>query len=398
VPGAEADDLIERGTAAFVRTNLALFAAGFATFALLYYVQALMPVFSTEFGVSPAAASLSLSLSTGLMAVSMLIASSLSEVWGRKPVMMLSLLLSSLLTVAAAALPSWPALLAGRAAMGITLAGLPAVAMAYVSEEMHPKSMGFAMGLYIGGSGLGGMSGRLLTGVLTDLFGWRAAVMALGIAGLVSAALVWRGLPASRHFVPRELRPRALLSSLQLHLRDPALRLLFVEGFLLMGSFVTIYNYAGYRLLAPPFSLSQTGVGLIFTIYLFGIFSSTGMGTLAGRLGRRRVLTIALAVMLAGTLITLSGRLWLLIGGIAVMTIGFFGGHSIASSWVGARASQAKAQASSLYLFSYYVGSSIVGSLGGVFWSALGWPGIVGLTGTLVALALAVTLLLARAV
>lgn len=398
MPGAEADDLIERGTAAFVRTNLALFAAGFATFALLYYVQALMPVFSTEFGVSPAAASLSLSLSTGLMAVSMLIASSLSEVWGRKPVMMLSLLLSSLLTVAAAALPSWPALLAGRAAMGITLAGLPAVAMAYVSEEMHPKSMGFAMGLYIGGSGLGGMSGRLLTGVLTDLFGWRAAVMALGIAGLVSAALVWRGLPASRHFVPRELRPRALLSSLQLHLRDPALRLLFVEGFLLMGSFVTIYNYAGYRLLAPPFSLSQTGVGLIFTIYLFGIFSSTGMGTLAGRLGRRRVLTIALAVMLAGTLITLSGRLWLLIGGIAVMTIGFFGGHSIASSWVGARASQAKAQASSLYLFSYYVGSSIVGSLGGVFWSALGWPGIVGLTGTLVALALAVTLLLARAV
>src|ERR1700752_1340389 len=99
---ASEQGLIERGTAAFAHTLLALFACGFATFALLYYVQPLMPVFSAEFGVSPTVASLSLSLATGVLSVSMLIASSLSDVGGRKPMMMLSLFLSALLTLSAA--------------------------------------------------------------------------------------------------------------------------------------------------------------------------------------------------------------------------------------------------------------------------------------------------------
>ena len=82
---------IERGTPEFLRTNLALFSAGFSTFALLYCVQPLLPVFSREFGVSAAESSLSLSLTTALLAASVLISGSLSEVWGRKPVMVVSL-------------------------------------------------------------------------------------------------------------------------------------------------------------------------------------------------------------------------------------------------------------------------------------------------------------------
>lgn len=388
---------IEHGTPAFLHTNLALFAAGFATFALLYCVQPLMPVFSGDFGVGPAEASLALSLTTGLLSVSMLVASTISEVWGRKPVMVASLLVSAVLTVVCAVLAHWPTLLLARALTGVTLSGLPAVAMAYVGEEMHPRSIGLAMGLYIGGSGLGGMAGRLLTGIITDVWDWRAAILTVGSLGILSGIILWRSLPPSRNFVPREPRLHPLLQAFGAHLRDGVLPLLFLEGFLLMGSFVTVYNYVGYRLLAAPFLLSQTSVGLIFTVYLLGIVSSAWAGNLATRLGRSRVLPATLMLMLAGTALTASNRLWLIILGIAVLTIGFFGSHSVASSWVGVRARHAKAQASSLYLFAYYLGSSVVGSLGGVFWSRAGWSGVTSMTGTLLLLALAISFWLCRA-
>jgi len=383
---------IEHGTAAFWQTNFALFAAGFATFALLYCVQPLMPLFSADFGVSAAGASLALSLTTGLLAVSMLVAGGLSEAWGRKPIMVASLLLSAVLTVICAAAPHWSTLLVMRALMGVALSGLPAVAMAYVGEEMHPRSLSQAMGLYVGGTGLGGMAGRLLTGVITDAWGWRSAVFVIGVLGIVSAAVLWRFLPQSRHFVRRELRLAPLTRAFGTHLRDGVMALLFVEGFLLMGSFVTVYNYVGYRLIAAPFSLSQTKIGLIFAVYLFGIVSSALAGSLSGKLGRKVVLPATFMLMLAGTAMTLSNQLWLIVFGVAVLTMGFFGTHSVASAWVGARAQVSKAQASSLYLFAYYMGSSVVGSLGGVFWNLRGWHGVVAMACALLLIGLVIAL------
>ncbi|WP_186034719.1 MFS transporter, partial [Burkholderia gladioli] len=177
--------------------------------------------------------SLALSLTTGLLAVTMLVAGGLSEAWGRKPIMVASLLLSAVLTVICAMVPHWPTLLVMRALLGIALSGLPAVAMAYVGEEMHPRSLGHAMGLYVGGTGLGGMAGRLLTGVITDVWGWRSAVLVFGVLGVLSAAILWRCLPPSRHFVKRELRVVPLVRAFGTHLRDGILPLLFVEAFLL---------------------------------------------------------------------------------------------------------------------------------------------------------------------
>ena len=62
--------------------------------------------------------------------------------------------------------------------------------------------------------------------------------------------------------------------------------------------------------------------------------------------------------------------------GIGLVTIGFFASHSVASSWVGLRAREGKAQASALYLFFYYMGASTAGTIGGFFWTAYAWPGV----------------------
>lgn len=387
---------IRHGTPAFRHTNLALFAAGLATFGLLYCVQPLMPEFSRDYGLNEANAALSLSLTTGVLAFAMLFAGGLSDAWGRKPVMVVSLLSSAVLVLASAVMPDWSSLLVVRTLLGLTLSGLPAVAMTYLGEEMHADSIGLGMGLYISGSALGGMGGRLVAGVLADFFGWRTGVAVVGVIGLLCALAFWRALPPSRHFVRQPWNARALTARFAGMFRDRGLPWLFVEGFLLLGAFVTVYNYLGYRLLAPPYNLSQAVVGLIFGIYLIGTFSSAWMGHLAGRLGRRTVLWTALALMQAGVLLTLATSLWLIALGIVAITFGFFGGHSIVSSWVGRRASAAKAQASSMYLFCYYMGSSVAGTSGGLFYAAHGWNGVAAFTGALTLAGLAIALGLIR--
>ncbi|KRE96781.1 hypothetical protein ASG87_15775 [Frateuria sp. Soil773] len=387
---------IRHGTAAFRRTNLALFAAGFATFGLLYCVQPLMPEFSRHYGIGEASSALSLSLTTGVLAFAMLFAGGLSDAWGRKSVMVASLLSSALLVLLSAWMPNWPSLLAVRTLLGLSLSGLPAVSMTYLSEEVHPDSIGLGMGLYISGSAVGGMGGRLITGVLADFFNWRVGVEVVGAIGLLAGLAFWRALPPSRHFVRQPLRWRSQLGRFASVLRDPGLPWLFAEGFLLLGAFVTVYNYLGYRLLAPPYSLSQATVGLIFGIYLIGTFSSAWMGHLAGKLGRRKVLWTAFALMLAGVALTMARPLALVMLGIVAVTFGFFGGHSIVSSWVGRRAGAAKAQGAAMYLFAYYMGSSLAGAGGGLFYAAHGWSGVGVFVGALVLAGLLISVRLYR--
>jgi YNFM family putative membrane transporter len=382
---------VRQGTAAFRRTNLALFAAGFSTFALMYCLQPLMPLFADEFHITAADSSLSISLTTGFLGVSMLLAGGLSEAWGRKPMMVLSLFVSAALTVASGLTPGWTGFLVFRALEGITFSGLPSVAMAYLSEEMDAGAIGLAMGLYIGGTAIGGMSGRLIVGVLTDAVSWRFAIGAIGVLGLIAAAVFWRSLPQSSHFERHPLVVSKLFRLMLEHFGDYGLRWLYFEGFLLMGTFVTLYNYIGFRLTAPPYRLSQSQIGLIFTVYLVGAVGSAWVGNLAGRIGRRKVLWVTITLMLSGLAITLATPLFIIIAGIALFTFGFFGSHSVVSTWVGTRARHSKAQASSLYLLFYYLGSSIVGSTGGLFWHEHQWNGVAGFTGALLIIAVLIS-------
>jgi YNFM family putative membrane transporter len=381
---------IERGTPQFIRVTLALFSAGLATFALLYCVQPILPVLSQDFGISPAESSLSLSVSTGLLALGLMFTGPLSDAIGRKPVMVVALLLAAICTLICAFMTSWQGILLMRALIGLSLSGVAAVGMTYLSEEIHPSFVAFSMGLYISGNSIGGMSGRLVTGVLTDFFSWRVSLAVIGLFALAAACMFWRILPASTHFRASSLRPRTLLINFRLHWHDKGLPLLFAEGFLLMGSFVTMFNYIGYRLLSDPYHLSQAIVGLLSVVYLTGSYSSPKAGAMTSRFGRGPVLLASTLIMLIGILITALAPVAVIFLGMMLFTAGFFAAHSVASSWIGRRARRAKGQASSLYLFCYYVGSSVAGTLGGVFWHSFGWNGVVAFISVMLLLALLV--------
>jgi YNFM family putative membrane transporter len=377
---------------AYRRTNRALFFGGFSCFALLYCVQPLMPLLALDFVLTPAQSSLSLSLATGALAVSLLFSSVLSDRLGRKTMMVVALVVAAVMTVLAAFAQSYAQLLAARTLLGFALGGMPAVAMAYLGEEIEPASLGVSMGLYISGNAFGGMVGRMAASILSDFLSWRVALGVMGIAGLLAAWEFWRSLPASRNFRPSSGGLAATVHGLRNHFGDAGLPWLFALSFLLMGCFVSAYNFIGFRLLGAPFGLRQSVVGGISLLYLLGIFSSVWAGRRADRLGRRHVLWTVMGTMLAGLLLTLAHNLALIVAGMAVFTFGFFASHSIASSWVGRRARTQQALASALYLSSYYLGSSLVGWLCGVLWQHGGWGGVVALLGVFLGAALAITL------
>lgn len=383
---------IRRGTPQFLRANIAFFLAAFSVFASLYSVQPLLPMFAQYWVRDAGTASLALSATTATMAVALIPASMLADRLGRRRLIVFALLTTAALGMLLPFTQVWWQLITLRTLMGISLAGVPAVAMVYLSEEMDPDALGFSMGLYIGGTALGGMAGRVISGVLSDWLGWRLGTGILAGLIVLAAIAVAVLLPQPRAFVRDPISLRELLRRCRATFRDAALPWLFASAFLLMGGFVTLYNYAGFRLALPPFLLSHSAIAAIFLVYLLGSASSTWAGGLSQRLGRRKVFWALVAVMGLGMAITAIPSTPLIILGLAIATIGFFAAHGIASAWVTRRAQTGRAQASAIYLVFYYLGASVLGTLGGYAWTAWGWAGVLSVCGGAAALALLVAL------
>jgi YNFM family putative membrane transporter len=390
----------ERGTPAYRRLGAAMWCAGLATFVLVYCVQALLPTLAAEFGVSASAASLALSATTGTLALAIVPLSAVAESWGRTRVMTVALAASAVLGVLAPLAPTFGTLVAVRALQGVALAALPALAMAHVTREVAPRWLGGAVGLLIAGNTVGGLSGRLVAGVVADIAGWRVALAVIGGLSLLCTVAFRLLLPPALAPAPARVRLGELHGPLRAQLSDPGLRCLFGIAFLLMGAFVTVYNYLGFRLLAPPFELPAALVGLVFLGYLAGTWASTGAGRLGDRWGRRRVLWAAVVLAITGAWVTLPDQLPAVLAGLLVVTVGFFAAHSVASSWVGRRASLlpagSPAVAASLYLFAYYLGSSIGGAAGGLAYDAGGWLAVVIYVTALLGAGLVLALMLRR--
>jgi YNFM family putative membrane transporter len=376
------------GDAAYRRVVVALFAAGVTTFALLYSPQAVLPELAADFGMPASATTLSISVTTLAMAVALLVVGPVTERVGRTPIIRASVVVTSLVGIAHSLAPNWPTLLVLRGLQGISLAGMAAVAMAYLREEVAPEAHARATGLYVGGTAIGGMLGRLVVGGVADLAGWRWALAAMGgdRAGVrhrrVADAAAVAGVRARR--VVAGAQTRAMVRRL---LTDRALLALYGVAAVAMGSFIAVFNTVGFRLRDAPYYLSVAAASLVYLSYAPGSLTSAYAGRIADRVGRRPVLPIAFGAFLVGLLMTGATPLWLLMTGMVVFSGAFFAVHSLASGWVVARAQAGGGgigQASAFYLVAYYAGSSIFGGLAGPVWAGGGWTAVLAFTGALV--------------
>lgn len=384
------------GSRGYRRANLALFAAGVATFALVYATQALLPAISTDLGVSPGRASLTVSATTTGLAVAVLPLSALSERWGRTRVMTASVFTAAVLALLVPFAPDLTSLVVLRAVQGMALAGLPATALAYLAEELHPRAITAAVGLHVAGNSVGGMSSRIITGTVCEGYGWRAAVAVVGVLSLLCAVAFRLLIPPAARFQPAPVHPRAVWDTVRGHLANPLLTRLYAIGLLLMTVFGGVYTVLGYRLLAEPFGLPESVAGLVFLVYLVGTASSAAAGRLAGRLGRRGALYTGILTAAAGLLLSVTDHLAAVLLGLVLITAGFFTAHTVASSSVSRAVVRGRAQATALYLTAYYVGNGIGGTLGASTYHAAGWSGTVAMGLTALTGAAGITLYATR--
>jgi MFS transporter, YNFM family, putative membrane transport protein len=374
---------IQKGTPQYWKAISALFLGTLASYGVIYSTQPLIPVFSREFDLSPAVSSLAMSLTSGGMALSMLLIACLADMLDRKRTMVVSISGAAILMVPVVFSSDFTMILICRAAQGVLIAGFPAIAIAYINEEFEPQIRSLVTGIYISGTSIGGLCSRLLVSVLTDLFSWKIALTCIGFLGLFISIWFCFAIRKSINFSRQKQLPRNITNDLFQNLRNPIIIRLYWIAFLVMGCFMTVYNYIGYPLMASPYNLSQTAIGGLFTLYLIGTFSSTFMGAMCTRFGNARILSLSIFIMLCGGLLTLMTSLIVKVTGLAIFTFGFFGSHSAACSWVGKCCPGDKARAAALYLLFYYIGASVIGTTGGVFLSHYSWSGVILMVGSI---------------
>lgn len=365
------------GSREYRRLLVGLFFGGVATFAQLYATQALLPQIAADTGVLPATAALSVSASTLGLAAAVIPWSLVADRIGRVPAMAIGIIAATVLGAVAPFADDILSLLGLRLLEGIALGAVPAVALAYLSEEVDVRHVAAAAGSYIAGTTVGGLSGRLVSGPVGEIAGWRWGVASVIVLCAVASAIFLSLVPRARGFVPFRPRSRGgptVLARLAVNLRSPAQLTLYAQGFLLMGAFVAVYNYLGFHLSAPPFALAPGVVTLLFLAYLAGTVSSPRAGAIAVRRGRFPVLLGAIGITAAGAALMAVPLIGVVMLGLVVFTAGFFAAHAVASGWTPVAAEpQARAQASSLYYLGYYGGSSLFGWMLGLVFASGGW-------------------------
>jgi len=363
----------ERGSVRFRRIKNSIFLSGLSVFAQLYLFQPVLPLLCKEFGVTPAQSSWAVSASTMGMAMGLFIFSFKADAVPRKHLMGFAMLGSAVLTLLSVFIHNFHLLIAVNFLKGAILSGVTAVALAYLSEEVASASIGLAISLYLSGNAIGGMAGRIVVMLIAGWADWRWAAGCIGTSSLILGLFFIKRLPASKHFVALPVNVGQKWQQMGSFFRQRVMVLVYFAASLLMGAFVSIYNYTGFRLEGPPFSLPHYVIAGIFLMYTVGVLGTMVAGRLSDRIPPAKLIRAFIPVMGAGLLPMLIPELISTAGGLGVFTFSFFATHTLASRLISQEAKEGKSTATSLYWLFYYAGSSFIGTATGVVLTGWGW-------------------------
>lgn len=350
-----------------------VFLSGFSCFAQLYYFQPLLPDLALDFSLTASHSSLAVSFSTLGMVFGLFTMMFIADRITRKKLIATGLLASSIFSVAASFSPTFLPLILLSAAKGFLLSGATSVSMAYISEEVSPANKGKIMGLYIAGNALGGMGGRVIASWIGEAFSWRVASGSIGIICAFFAILFLLFSPASVNFFPRKESFKSLITD-NIHLiLSKALIPFYLTGGLILGVFVSLYNYMGFYLVKPPFNFSPYYIHYIYLMYIFGVFGSLATAWLTRRYNHFAVLKTMLVVAAAGILLLYFTDFRIVTVGLAAFTFNFFVVHVLCNRIVSEYNVAKRSVTISIYLLVYYLGSSILGYATGIILDTWGW-------------------------
>jgi YNFM family putative membrane transporter len=358
--------------------RVAIATAGFTAMLNMYAPQAVLPLMSEEFGVGPAAISQIMTVSALAVALTAPFTGVIADVLGRRFVIAIAIALLVIPGVMMGFSQSLEALLVWRFVQGLLLPPIFAVSVAYIGAEWPASEATAVTGTFIAATAVGGFGGRMITAALAEPIGWREALLADAALTALCALVVIALLPRERSFVHGTTLVTSLRQMMK-HVRNPRLLATFGVGFGIMFNFLAAFTYLGFRLAAPPFSLSTAAIGAVFVTYLISIVTAPFTGLLVSHLGRRRFGMIALSVWMGGILLTLAPSLPVIIVGLCMITGSGFYVQVCCQSFVATNAREGNSSAVGLYVTSFYIGGSFGGLIPGLLWSTTGWPGVVGL-------------------
>jgi predicted MFS family arabinose efflux permease len=279
-----------------------------------------------------------------------------------------------------------------RFVQGLLLPPIFAVTVAYIGDEWPAVEATGVTGIYVAASAVGGFLGRFLTGLASDAVGWRGAFMIdAGVTAICAIAIVLL-LPREKKFVKAE-NIGASLRQMVRHLGNPRLLATCAVGFGVLFNFIATFTYVNFLLAAPPYNLSPSALGAIFIVYMLGVVSASLTGRGVARFGRRGFVISAIAVWIAGILLTLVPSLPVIILGLAIAGACGMACQAASTSYVSTSAKGGVSSAVGLYVTAFYIGGSVGAFVPGLLWLWGGWTGTVALvTGSLVLMGLVVTL------
>jgi predicted MFS family arabinose efflux permease len=371
--------------------QLAVGLAGYCAFINLYSPQSILPLLSREFGASAAEVSSIITVSTLAVAVTAPFTGTVADVLGRKRVIVAAMFLLVIPTLMVGMATSLSELIFWRAVQGLMLPPIFAVTIAYIGDEWPTHEATTAAGIYSSGSSLGGFSGRLVTGLLADLIGWRAGFDALALIAFAGAIAVAFLLPPERKFV----RSEGLLASgrqMLAHFKNRQLLATYAVGFGVLFNFICTFTYISFYLAAAPYNLSASWLGAIFVVYLTGSVLTPLTGWAVGRFGRRRFTARVIALWIAGIGLTLAPSLPLIIAGLAISAGCGLILQAISTGYVAITAKVGRSSAVGLYVTSFYTGGSFGAACGGLAWTFGGWPACAALVVAMLAVMVSIVI------
>ncbi len=386
-PAGRANRSSERSQLAFFMRALMIGLVAFFTLVDLFATQAILPLLTKAYGVSPGEMGLAVNATTLGMAIASLGVAFFSRAIDRRLGILVSLALLALPTLLLAHAPDLSTFAGLRIAQGLCMASAFTLTLAYLGENYSARETAGAFAAYITGNVASNLFGRLMAAGVADHFGLVTNFYVFAGLNLAGAILVYFTIDRAPPMPAAAAKQGSAFDALAMHLRDRALRASFMIGFCILFAFIGTFTYINFILVRPPIAVGMMTVGFIYLVFAPSIVTTPLAGGAVSRWGTRPTLSGSLGLAGLGLPLVLAPRLEAVVAGMVLIGVGTFLAQAVATGFVGRAATKDRGAASGIYLASYFCGGLAGTAVLGLIFDHFGWPACV--LGIAVALAAA---------
>ena len=348
---------------------LIIYTCTILTLCTLYAVQPIQPLFEKEFNLSRFEAVIFTTAIMLPLGFAPIVYGYVLETFSPKRFLRKAVLWLGILELLFAISDTYGLLLGIRALQGVLIPAVLTSLMSYISFVSSKEKVQQAIGYYIGATILGGFLGRLLSGILSDMFGWRLFFVVLGVALVLMYGCL--------HYLSEEVKVdfvKPKWAQIMDVLKEKSFFNIYMMMFFIFFVFQALLNFLPFQLKTLSSTMGYSKVGMIYAGYIIGFIISIRVLWLIRFIGSETK-TIALGIIIygVGLHVFYMDSYWMMFGGMFIVCAGFFIIHSVASGLISKLAHDKRAISNGLYLSFYYAGGTIGTFAPGVFYEYLGW-------------------------